>query len=93
MKKKYPQHHGNSQSTREYATPSSGTSPLASYKEVTPHPPPTPGCHTCTFYIPACTTRRTMINKAVGGGLTEFHHIVKEKTFIDLPKIPPNPFA
>ena len=28
-----------SQSSRENATPSSGTSPLASYKEV-PHPPP-----------------------------------------------------
>ena len=28
-----------SQSTRENATPSSGTSPLASYKEVTPPPP------------------------------------------------------
>ena len=35
----------------------------------------------------------TMINKAVGGGQTDFHLIVKEKTFIDLPKIPPNPFA
>ena len=31
-----------SQSSRENATPSSGTSPLASYKEV-PHPPPPPG--------------------------------------------------
>ena len=29
-----------SQSTRENATPSSGTPPLASYKEVTPPPPP-----------------------------------------------------
>ena len=28
-----------SQSSRENATPSSGTSPLASYKEVTPPPP------------------------------------------------------
>ena len=27
-----------SQSSRENATPSSGTSPLASYKEVPPHP-------------------------------------------------------
>ena len=32
-----------SQSARENATPSSGTSPSASYKEVTPLPPP--GCH------------------------------------------------
>ena len=31
-----------SQSSRENATPSSGTSPLASYKEVPP-PPPNPG--------------------------------------------------
>ena len=29
-----------SQSSRENATPSSGTSPLASYKEVSPPPPP-----------------------------------------------------
>ena len=29
-----------SQSSRENATPSNGTSPLASYKEVTPPPPP-----------------------------------------------------
>ena len=29
-----------SQSNRENATPSSGTFPLASYKEVTPTPPP-----------------------------------------------------
>ena len=34
-----------------------------------------------------------MINKAAGGGQTDFHHMVKEKTFIDLPKIPPNPLA
>ena len=33
----------SSQSSRENATPSSGTSPLASYKEVTPPPPPPPG--------------------------------------------------
>ena len=32
-----------SQSSRENATPSSGTSPLASCKEETPPPPP--GCH------------------------------------------------
>ena len=31
----------NSQSSRENATPSSGTSPLASYKEVPPPPPNT----------------------------------------------------
>ena len=31
-----------SQSSRENATPSGGTSPLASYKEVTPPPPPQP---------------------------------------------------
>ena len=30
----------DSQSSRENATPSSGTSPLASYKEVPPPPPP-----------------------------------------------------
>ena len=35
----------------------------------------------------------TMINKAVGRGQTDFHLMVKEKTFIDLPKIPANPFA
>ena len=32
-----------SQSSRENATPSSGTSPLASYKEVPPPSPPSPG--------------------------------------------------
>ena len=32
-----------SQSSRENATPSGGTSPLASYKEVTPPPPQPPG--------------------------------------------------
>ena len=32
----------SSQSSRENATPSSGTSPLASYKEVPPSPPPPP---------------------------------------------------
>ena len=30
----------DSQTSRENATPSSGTSPLASYKEVAPPPPP-----------------------------------------------------
>ena len=37
-----------SQSSRENATPSSGTSPLASYKEVRP---PLPGNHTSLKYI------------------------------------------
>ena len=35
-------------SSRENATPSSGTSPLASYKEVPP-PPPSPGAEICHF--------------------------------------------
>ena len=34
-----------SQSTRENVTPSSGTSPSAFYKQVTPPTPPPPGCH------------------------------------------------
>ena len=36
---------------------------------------------------------RTMIKKAVRGGKIDFHLRSKEKTFIDLPKIPPSPFT
>ena len=41
-----------SQSSRENATPSSGTSPLASYKEVPPPPPPV---NSAAFCIRICT--------------------------------------
>ena len=34
-----------------------------------------------------------MIKKTVRGGQTDFHPKGREKTFIDLPKIPPIPFA
>ena len=40
-----------SQSSRENATPSSGTSSLASYKEAPPHPPPDLGLKTVTQQI------------------------------------------
>ena len=36
---------------------------------------------------------RTMIKKTVRGGKIDFHLRGKEKTFIDLPKIPPSPFT
>ena len=36
---------------------------------------------------------RTMIKQGVRGRKIDFHLRSKEKTFIDLPKIPPSPFT
>ena len=56
----------SSQSSRENVTPSSGTSPLASYKEVTP-PPPTPGTkHHRTFCDSNTVTKKSLLTLHCG---------------------------
>ena len=49
-----------SQSSRENATPSSGRSPLASYKEVPP--PPTPQITSTRMYIPSTVIKIKLTN-------------------------------
>ena len=60
---KMPLH--ESQSSRENATPSSGTCPLASYKEVPPTPPP-PGCDDRGVWNPEYSSRNPSIPPTIG---------------------------